>query len=187
MFGVPRRIPFIDPMAPTLALRPPAGSDFLHEVKFDGWRAQLHGGKGGFALYSKRGADLSRRFARLKPLADALPAKGAVLDCELVAVDETGMPSFRALMEQGKTATLALVAFDLLHLDGVRLTPLPLEERKSVLETLVAKVGSPHLQYSAAFADPEELLEACNRLHFEGIVSKRKGSPYRSGPTKDWL
>jgi ATP-dependent DNA ligase len=174
-------------MAPALAKFLPAGPEWVREVKFDGWRAQLHVDSDSFTLYTKNGADYTRRLNQLGYIAKAIPAKNAVLDCELVACDDAGMPCFRTLMELGNKATLCLIAFDLLHLDGVRLTPIPLEERKAILEMLVAKVGSPYLQFSDTFDDPVELLDKCARLNFEGIVSKRKGSAYRSGPTRDWL
>jgi ATP-dependent DNA ligase len=68
----------------------------------------------------------------------------------------------------------------------VRLTPVAIEDRKAVLTTLVSAVGNPHLQFSGDFDDPFKLLETCDRMNLEGIVSKRKGSAYRSGPTKEW-
>lgn len=174
-------------MAPTLANIPPIGDDWLHEVKFDGWRAQLHVNADGYTLYSKNGADYSKRFKQIAYLAKAIPAENAIIDCELVACDDAGLPCFRTLMALGNKATLCLVAFDLLHLNGVRLTPVPIEQRKAVLKTLVARAGTPCLQFSDTFEDPAELLDACARMNFEGIVSKRKGSAYRSGPTRDWL
>ena len=93
-----RQVPFIRPMAPTLAKTPPAGPEWLHEVKFDGWRAQVHIEAGAATLYSKNGADITRRFRSLRP---ALARVRALIDCVLVACDETGMPSFRSLMNLG--------------------------------------------------------------------------------------
>ena len=152
----------------------------MHEVKFDGWRAQLHVDGDGYALFTKNGADYTKRLNQIAHIAKSVPAKNAILDCELIACDDTGMPCFRTLMELGNKATLCLVAFDLLHLDGVRLTPIPIEERKAILKMLVAKVGWPYLQFSDTFEDPAELLDTCVRMNFEGIVSKRKGSAYRT-------
>ena len=77
--------------------------------------------------------------------------------------------------------------FDLLHLNGVRITPLPLIERKALLADLVAAVGDKHQQFSGDFTDPGALLKTCQRMKLEGIVSKRRELPYRSGPTRDWL
>jgi bifunctional non-homologous end joining protein LigD len=182
-----RKNPFIRPMAPTAVPHAPVGVDWLHEVKFDGWRAQLHVEGDAYTLYSKNGADFTKRFKQLAPLAKAVPAKTAIIDCELVACDERGMPCFRTLMELGNKATLCLVAFDLLHLNGVRLTPIAIEERKATLKSMVARIGSPYFQFSDSFDDPEKLLEACVEHDLEGIVSKRRGSAYQSGPTRDWV
>jgi len=82
---------------------------------------------------------------------------------------------------------LYLVAFDLLYLDGVRLLPIALRERKAILSDLVAKMGSKNLQFSAGFDDPLQLLASCERFGFEGIVSKRVDSAYRPGPSKEWI
>ena len=72
-------------------------------------------------------------------------------------------------------------------MNGVRITPLPLVERKALLADLVAMVGDKHLQLSGDFDDPIELLQTCQKMSLEGIVSKRRASAYRSGPTRDWL
>ena len=113
-------------MAPTLAIIPPAGPNWLHEVKFDGWRMQLHVDDGAATLYSKNGTDYTNRFRSLRPALARVPGRSAIIDCELVACDETGMPSFRTLMELGnKSPALCLWCFDLLHLSkavvGLRL------------------------------------------------------------------
>ena len=98
------------------------------------------------------------------------------------------MPSFRSLMDLGnKAPALCLWCFDLLSLDGVRITPLPLVERKAMLAKLVAAVSDVHLQFSGEFSDPIKLLATCQKMNLEGIVSKRRESAYRSGPTRDWL
>ena len=87
-----RKIPFIKPMTPTLAKIPPAGPDWIHEVKFDGWRMQLHVDDDQAFLYSKNGTDYTKRFRALRPTIERLPVKSAIIDCELVACDESGMP-----------------------------------------------------------------------------------------------
>jgi bifunctional non-homologous end joining protein LigD len=164
------------------------GEDWIHEVKFDGWRAQVHVEDGEATIFSKNGADLSRRFRALKPVIDLIPAKTAIIDRELVACDEAGLPCLRTLMDHGKNnAPLCLWAFDLLYLNGVGITPLSLTDRKEALAELVSAADSEHLQFSGTFADPIKLLETCAKMSLEGIVSKRKVSAYRSGPTRDWL
>lgn len=175
-------------MAPTLAKTPPEGSEWIHEVKFDGWRAQLHIDQGEAAIYSKSGADITRRFRSLRHTIGSIPVKSAIIDCELVACDDAGMPDFRTLMELGNDApALCLWCFDLLAINGVRLMPLPLEQRKAALNDLVNDTDDEHLQFSGAFDDPVELLKVCEKMRLEGIVSKRRASPYRSGPTREWL
>ena len=83
-------------------------------------------------------------------------------------------------------APLCLWAFDLLYLNGVRITPLSLTDRKEALAEIIMAACSEHLQLSGTFTDPIKLLETCAKMGLEGIVSKRKDSAYRSGPTKDW-
>jgi bifunctional non-homologous end joining protein LigD len=164
-------------MAPTLAKASPVGPEWLHEVKFDGWRAQAHLRDGEVALYSKSGAALTRRFAALEPIVRKLPVKSAIIDCELVACDQHGMPSFSHLMTLGgKAPALCLWAFDPLYLDGARITPLPLHDRRAMLAQLVAAADTKHMQFSGDFPDPIKLLKACEKMGLEGIVSKRRVS-----------
>ncbi len=84
-------------------------------------------------------------------------------------------------------APLCIWGFDLLQLDGVRLMPLPLEDRRERLSNLVAAADSEHIQFSGVFDDPEKLLATCERMGLEGIVSKRRDGAYRLGPSRDWL
>ena len=183
-----RKNPFIKPMAPTLARQPPVGEDWIHEVKFDGWRAQIHVEDGEATIYSRGGTDITRRFRAIHPVISSIPAKSAIIDCELVACNEAGLPCFRTLMDYSKNnAPLCLWAFDLLYLNGVRITPLSLTDRKEALAEPTSAADSEHLQFSGTFPDPIKLLQTCDRMGLEGIVSKRKDSAYRSGPTKDWL
>ena len=98
------------------------------------------------------------------------------------------MPSFRSLMNLGnKTPALCLWCFDLLSLDGARITPLPPVERRALLHDVITAAGTRHLQFSGEFDYPLELLAAGEKMVLEGVVSKRRASPYRSGPTRDWL
>jgi ATP-dependent DNA ligase len=98
------------------------------------------------------------------------------------------MPSFRHLMTLGNRASsLVLWTFGLLHLDGVRTTPLPLHDRKAMLAQIVAGADTENIQLSGDFPDPIKLLTAGEKMGLEGIVSKRRNSVYRSGPQKEWL
>jgi bifunctional non-homologous end joining protein LigD len=175
-------------MAPTLTKLPPEGPEWVHEVKFDGWRMQLHVEQGDAAIYSKNGTDYTKRFRALKSTIETIAAKSAIIDCELVACDDSGMPNLRTLMELGnKAPSLCLWCFDLLVLNGVRLMPMPLFQRKAFLADVINATDDEHLQFSGDFSDPVKLLETCHKMGFEGIVSKRRESAYRPGPTRDWL
>ena len=95
------------------------------------------------------------------------------------------MPRFKTLMELGnKAPALCLWCFDLLHLNGVRITPLTLVERKALLANLVLTVGHKRLQFSGDFHDPLALLRTCQRMGLEGIVSKRRVSAHRPGQSE---
>lgn len=175
-------------MAPTSVKQPPIGPEWSHEAKFDGWRAQIHIEDGDAAIFSRNGADLTKRFRALLPALADIPARRAVIDAELVACGPDGLPCFRTLMGIGKAdAPLCLWAFDLLQLNGVNVMPLPLDERRELLAELIAAADTEHIQFSGAFADPLKLLATSERLGLEGIVSKRRDSAYRPGPTRDWV
>lgn len=122
--------------------------DWLHEVKFDGWGAQVHIEQGEATIYSKSGADITKRFRSLRPLISSIPVESAIIDCKLVACDEAGIPCFRILTELGNKAPLYLWCFDLLYLNGVRFMPMPIEERKAILADVVALADSEHIQFS---------------------------------------
>ncbi|CAA2142779.1 hypothetical protein [Hyphomicrobium sp. ghe19] len=175
-------------MLPTLAKEPPGGPEWLHEAKLDGFRAQVHVENGAATLYSRSGADLTKRFRAIRSTIEGIPAKSAIIDCELVACGADGLPCFKTLMELGNRApALCLWAFDLLYLDGVRITPMPLTQRKDILNDLVNQADDERLQFSGEFVDLERLLAAGDTTKLEGVVSKRRDSAYRSGKTRDWL
>jgi bifunctional non-homologous end joining protein LigD len=146
----------------------------------------VHIERGEATLYSKSGADYTKRFRSLHPLISRIPVKSTIIDCELVACDEAGMPCFRPLMDLGNKAPLYLWCFDLLYLNGVRFMPMPIEQRKAILADVIALADNQHFQFSGNFDDPIKLLETCERMGLEGIVSKRRASSYASGPTRDW-
>lgn len=183
-----RKIPFIPPMLPTPAKTPPVGPEWLHEAKLDGFRAQVHIENGSAALYSRNGSDLTKRFRALRSTIEAIPVKSAIIDCELVACGTDGLPCFKTLMElRNNPPALYLWCFDLLFFDGDRITPMLLTQRKDILNDIVSQADDERLQLSGEFAGPARLLAAGEQLKLEGIVSKRRDSPYRSGRTRDWL
>jgi bifunctional non-homologous end joining protein LigD len=182
-----RSSPFIKPCLPSTRTTFPTGDGWLHEVKFDGWRLQLHKQAKNVRLYSKRGSDFTKRFPEIADALRALPVGNAILDSEIVACNQDRIPLFELMHQTGSDAHRFVWIFDVLALEGEDLRPRPLIERKNRLEQLFAGLSSPHLGYSESFSDPIALLKAADRLGLEGIVSKRRNAPYRSGPSRDWI
>jgi len=186
MTGVPPS-PFFIPAQPALRDRPPAGDAWLHEVKFDGYRSQLHKVVKSAVIYSKNGKDFTNRFPSILHALLTLPCKSAIVDAEVVACKADGSPDFRALHSGNYTQeSLCVWCFDLLELNGTDLRALPLVVRKMKLGTLLKRYDHGSLSYSEGFTDADKLLAECKKLGLEGIVSKRKDAPYRSGKS-DWL
>ncbi len=176
------------PMLAALADEVPGGPGWLFEVKWDGYRALACVEGGEAKLVSRKGNDLTDRFAAVaRAVARAVKTPDCVLDGEVCALDEQGRPSFSA-MQQGKAGTpVVYEAFDLLELDGEPLVDLPLRERRSRLERLLDRRNET-VRLSEAFEDGKELFEAARRQGLEGIVAKRAESPYRPGRRgRDWL
>jgi bifunctional non-homologous end joining protein LigD len=174
---------FIHPCRPVLAKSPPAGPDWLHELKFDGYRLQVVKDGARVELLSKSGTTWTRRLAALAETLRAIPCRSAVIDAELCAVSDAGVPDFRAMQSaMAKCEGLAVFAFDLLHRDGSDLTQKPLEERRRRLARLLERKAIPCLHLVEAHEDGAALLKAAEAHGFEGIVSKRRSSPYVSSP-----
>ena len=178
---------YIQPCSPILAKTVPAGDDWQHEIKFDGFRVQARIIGKTIELYSRRGSRFSRRFPRLVEVLGELPTRSAIIDGEIVAGDPAGMPDFWPLfLRSAKPADLHVWAFDLLALDGKDLRKLPLERRQARLQALLRRFACPTVLASEAFADSQALLEVAERHKLEGVVSKRRGAPYRSGSCRGW-
>ena len=166
-------------------------SQWMFEVKYDGYRLLACKAGSDVRLYTRRANDWTETF---RPIAEAISKVGArecVLDGEACAVDETGRPSFAALQEWlggGTTqARIGYAAFDLLWLDGRDLRREPIEGRRELLEKLLEGQGAP-LSYSRAVTgDIVQLLEAARQAGLEGLVAKKKGSAYVPGRTMQWL
>ena len=181
-----KRNPFIIPSAPVLRRQPPTGPQWLHEVKFDGWRAQLHKAGDEVAIYTRKGHDYTKRFPAIRDSLLALPARSAIIDAEIVVCDSDGKPDFKALME-GTAGELCAWCFDLLELNRHDLRSERLEDRRERLRSLLNKADDHVLRFSDGFADPTKLLEATARMGLEGIVSKLRDQPYRSGKNPGWI
>ncbi|MEQ1953753.1 DNA ligase D [Mesorhizobium sp. CN2-181] len=182
---------FVEPMLATLRTQPPSGGEWLHEVKFDGYRIQAHLDGGKARLLTRKGLDWTDKFGKaIDEALSGLDCDNAVIDGEIVVLSENGVASFSALQAalSGKqTEKMIFYVFDLLHLDGQDLRDEPLVERKQRLETLLGERDGP-LRYSEHFVEPGKtmLRHAC-RMGLEGVVSKRADAPYESGRSLDWI
>jgi bifunctional non-homologous end joining protein LigD len=179
---------FIRPCEPTLVDRPPAGPGWLHEVKHDGFRILAWKQGERVQLWSRRAADFTDRFSRIADAVRGLAAGEALIDGEAVVFRDDGRSDFLALLTKRGWLMASFVAFDLLHLGGDDLRQRPLEARREALMRLVAKRRGDGILFNEALAEEGAVVfaKACE-LGLEGIVSKRAGSLYRSGPTRNWL
>ena len=138
---------FVPPQLATTATHAPAGPEWLYEIKYDGYRVQLRLQDGAVSLLTRNGHDWTDRFGGVPQAARALPAKTAVIDGEMVVLDERGVSSFarlKAALGDRAADRLVFFGFDLLHLDGQDLRPLPLLERKRQLELMLAPLPPDH-------------------------------------------
>jgi bifunctional non-homologous end joining protein LigD len=181
-------------VAPQLAApqeKPPDGKSYVHEVKFDGYRIQARLDHGKVRLLTRKNLDWKEKF---KPVADAvarLDAASALIDGEIV-VEENGISDFSALqdaLKHNKAERFVYYVFDLLHLDGVDLTGFPLIERKAALARLLEGTDpNGVIRYSDHFEiSGSEMLEHARTYKLEGIISKRRDAPYRSGRDDSWI
>lgn len=180
---------FIKPMEPELVDTPPQGDEWLHEIKFDGYRTQIIKDENGIRLFTKNGYDWTGRYIELAGEAEAIEAESFIIDGETITVNEAGLSDFRALQSavtrRKPSRDLYLVAFDLLHLNGHDLRNMPVEDRREILQELIPAVG--RIQISKAMPGTgDAVYHLVDRAGLEGMVSKRKGSIYRSGPTMNW-
>jgi bifunctional non-homologous end joining protein LigD len=177
---------FVPPQLATLKTKPPGG-DHLHEVKFDGYRVQPHISRGHTTLYTRNGLNWTKRF---RPIADALDQNiSAILDGEVVVVadDRPNFSLLQADLASGRKDRMALYVFDILYLDGQDLRDVPLIGRKQVLASLRSKFRSPIFLSEHFDVDGPDLFESVSRMGLEGIISKRKDAPYKSGRTETWI
>ena len=185
------RLPdFMPPELCTLVPEPPAGDDWLHEIKFDGFRMLARVEDGSAALWSRNRKDWTGRLPSLIADLGRLPCRAALLDGEVVVLDRRGVSSFEGFREavSGRESAVVYQAFDLLHLDGEDLRPLPLLERKRRLQALLERARRPRLRFTdhVLGQGPRFLEQACQR-GLEGSVAKRADAPYRSARGRDWL
>src|SRR5882762_1370026 len=181
---------WIRPQLTELVTEPPAGPDWLHEIKFDGYRMHARLERGAVRLLTRTGLDWTHKYPAIAAAVASLTARQAYLDGELCGVFPDGITSFsmiQAASDAGNAAGLVYFIFDLLHLDGDDTGARPLIERKARLAALLSGIAPPlhysdyHRGQGSAFHE-----QAC-KLDLEGIVSKRADAAYAPGNRGLWL
>src|SRR5207253_3371162 len=181
----------LKPQLASVAATAPDGPEWLHEIKYDGYRLLARIEHGDVRLTTRNGLDWTAKFPELAQNFARLPIGTALIDGELVCLASDGTTSFSDLQDAistGKTGALNFFAFDLLYRDGWDLTGASLEDRKAALSEINPLQSAGILRYSdhQAGHGPAVLRQASS-LGLEGIVSKRRDAPYRPGRSGTWL
>ncbi|TGQ70998.1 ATP-dependent DNA ligase [Mesorhizobium sp. M00.F.Ca.ET.186.01.1.1] len=182
------RLKFVPPLMPTLVEQPPEGDGWIHEVKFDGYRSQLIIDEDGTRIYTRNGLDWTSKYRDLVAEAAHLGAESAIVDGEIIVVNDAGLSDFGALRKAitRRQHDLYFVAFDLLHLNGHDLRDMALEERREILAGMIEP--GRRIQFSESLpGDAKAIFHLVDQAGLEGVVSKRRDSKYRSGPSTAWL
>ncbi|MCA1825379.1 MAG: DNA ligase D [Myxococcales bacterium] len=177
------------PQLATLVPAPPDGDDWLHEIKYDGYRIGCRVARAGVRLLSRKGNDWTRDFPEVAAAARSLPVSSALLDGEIAVLLADGRTSFQALQNWiagDRRGELVYFVFDALELDGRDLSRMPLRDRTRALAAAVPRTGMVRLAQHWLGGGASVLREAC-RLGFEGIVSKRLDSPRHEGRSTAWV
>jgi bifunctional non-homologous end joining protein LigD len=178
---------FVEPALASSIARVPSGARWIHEIKFDGYRVQVHLANTEVKVFTRNGHDWTHRFKKIASDAWHIGAGSAIIDGEIVVPAADGTTDFSVLQNElkGQSTKIAMVAFDLLYLNGYDLRKLPLLERKTLLKKLVEKTD---IQFSDSFEvdGPEMFQHACG-IGLEGVVSKVRDSRYNSGRGNDWV
>lgn len=182
---------FVEPLLPTLVDTPPPGDDWSHEIKYDGYRTQVHIKDGEGRAFTRNGHDWSDRYKPLLDAAKTLPCESAVIDGEVIIQGEGGKCDFHGLRAAIKNEPhrLVLMAFDLIELDGQDLRRKPVERRRELLAKLLGpNMPDMPIQFSAdVVGDGMGLFMVVDDMGLEGIISKKLGSRYVSGRSTNWL
>ncbi|UPJ73524.1 non-homologous end-joining DNA ligase [Bradyrhizobium sp. 187] len=184
------KAPFPDFVEPALASsieRVPSGSRWIHEIKFDGYRVQVHLHNEAVKVFTRRGHDWTNRFKKVAHDAWHVKASSAVVDAEIVVPAADGTTDFSVLQNElrGSSKHIVLVAFDLLYLNGRDLRKLPLHQRKAELKKIIAGTD---VQFSESFEiEGQDMFAHACKVGLEGVVSKVRDSRYASGRGNNWV
>ena len=183
---------FVPPSLATSRDAPPNGREWVHEIKFDGYRTQARLDRGKVKLLTRKGLDWAARFPNIAADVARLAADTALIDGEIVVENSRGVADFsmlQAALSNGERDSFVYYVFDLLHLDGEDLSRQPLIERKAALKELLDQTGdSGAIRYSEHFTEDgsDVWAQAC-RMNLEGIVSKLADAPYRTGRSDSFI
>ena len=184
------KAPFPGFIQPALAIsvdKVPSGARWIHEIKFDGYRVQVHLANEAVKVFTRRGHHWTNRFKKVAEDAWHIKAGSAIVDGEIVVPAADGTTDFSVLQNElkGKSTSIVLVAFDLLYLNGRDLRKLPLVARKAKLRKIIS--GS-NVQFSESFEiDGQSMFEHACKVGLEGVVSKVRDSVYASGRGSNWV
>ncbi len=186
-----------EPMAATAVTKPPQGSQWLYEIKWDGIRALCLIKNGSLEIHSRRGNRCEKQYPELRSLPKQVNAKVAWLDGEICVLDDQGRTRFELIQPRiganlsavprlAETTPATLFLFDVLYVDGYDVRHVPLEERKRLLNSIV--VPAEHIRISDGFdTGGEQMFEAARQTGLEGILAKDRRSAYESGRSRCWL
>ncbi|MCP3401964.1 MULTISPECIES: non-homologous end-joining DNA ligase [unclassified Bradyrhizobium] len=179
---------FIDPQLATLKTKAPSGSQWIHEIKYDGYRIQIHLDGDDRRAFTRNGFDWTHRFSAIVGAFDITGQ--AIVDGEVVVIHEerTNFSELQADLGRGDQDRFLYFAFDLLWLDGQDLRKLSQLARKELLKELIEsnKLETPVFYSEHHMGDGPALFEAAGKLNYEGIISKRVDAPYRSDRVEAW-
>ncbi|GHD67444.1 ATP-dependent DNA ligase [Luteimonas padinae] len=177
-----------EPQLAKLHESPPEGEQWLHEIKWDGYRILATIAKGDVRLWSRNALEWTEKLPEIRAAIESLRLESGALDGELIAGGGTrdDFNMLQATLSGERQGSLAYALFDLLHIDGVDVSGAPLVERKALLQSLLAG-ATGHLAYSShTVGDGEAAFELAGQNDFEGIISKRADRPYHPGRSDDW-
>ena len=186
--GVKAPLPgFIEPALASPVEKVPSGSRWIHEVKFDGYRVQVHLANEAVSVFTRRGKDWTKRFRKVASDAWHIKAGSAIIDGEVVVPAANGATDFSVLQSElkGTSTRIVLIAFDLLYLNGRDIRKLRLFERKAELKKIIA---GTEVQFSESFEiEGREMFAHACKVGLEGVVSKVRDSTYASGRGNNWV
>jgi len=178
---------FVEPALATLVDRVPVGQRWIHEIKFDGYRVQVHLANEAARVFTRRGNDWTKRFKKIADEAWHIKAGSAIVDGEVVVPAADGTTDFAVLQNdlKGRSRKIVLVAFDLLYLNGRDLRRAPLHQRKAELKKIISGTD---VQFSESFEiEGREMFTHACKIGLEGVVSEVRDSIYASGRGNNWV